>query len=558
MYSAKRTWIAGAVQVGAIAARGVDRGRSLAGLMLLLALTLTLPAKDAYAQLRGLGGGVGGVGGVGGAVGGISGGVPGLSGIGGGFPGDIIPQSGTPDRIGSGISIPIENGSAPSLPPLTTPNPLNNTVTNTLGGTVPNALAVPGQVTNRLGNTVNQAARNAAAAPARRSGVPPVGERRFMPSEVVVGLPSNLTPQALDALLRRHGLTGLGTQTVRLTATTFHRLRIGNGRSVSDVIRALEADTGVRSAQPNYRFTLAQQDAGAAGGSESVQYAIPMLKLPQAHRLATGENVLVAVIDSGIDTSHPEIAGNIADSFDAVGSKDGPHAHGTAMAGVIIAHAKLTGVAPAAHILAVRAFDSSSAGAGAESTTLVLLKAIDWAVAHGARVINMSFAGPTDPEIARALAAARKKGVVLVAAAGNAGPKSPPLFPASDANVIAVTAIGADDKLLAVANRGKHIALAAPGVDILAAAPQGAYQLTSGTSVAAAHVSGLVALLIERKPDLKPDAVRKILLSTATDLGPKGRDDQFGAGLADAHRAILSLTAVAAAPNRPAVSAAAR
>jgi subtilisin family serine protease len=131
--------------------------------------------------------------------------------------------------------------------------------------------------------------------------------------------------------------------------------------------------------------------------------------------------------------------------------------------------------------------------------------------------------------------------VVLVAAAGNAGPKSPPLYPAADPNVIAVTATDAEDKLLRAANRGRHIALAAPGVDILAPAPHARYQTTSGTSIAAAHVSGLAALLLERKPDLTPDAIRKILLSTAADLGAKGRDDQFGAGLADAYRALMSL-----------------
>jgi subtilisin family serine protease len=104
-----------------------------------------------------------------------------------------------------------------------------------------------------------------------------------------------------------------------------------------------------------------------------------------------------------------------------------------------------------------------------------------------------------------------------------------------------VTATDADDRLLKVANRGRHIALAAPGVDIVLPATGGGYQVSSGTSVAAAHVSGIVALLLELKPGLAPDAARKILQSTARDLGPKGRDDQFGAGVANAYRAVRSL-----------------
>jgi len=221
--------------------------------------------------------------------------------------------------------------------------------------------------------------------------------------------------------------------------------------------------------------------------------------------------------------------------------------HGTGMAGTIAARARLTGTAPAARILAIRAF--ASTGKTDESTSLAVLRSIDWAVANGARVINMSFAGPQDPEQALVLAAAAKKGVVLVAAAGNAGPKSPPLYPAADPNVIAVTATDADDKLFVQSNRGRYIAVAAPGVDIVAPAPSGTYQFTSGTSVAAAQVSGIVALLLDAKPGLTPPAVRKALLSTARDLGPKGRDDQFGAGLADAYSAVQSLTA--SPPNAP-------
>jgi subtilisin family serine protease len=267
--------------------------------------------------------------------------------------------------------------------------------------------------------------------------------------------------------------------------------------------------------------------------------------LPEAHTLAHGANVTIAVIDSGIDLKHPEFAGAIFDQFDALGSKEGPHAHGTGVAGAIVSHARLMGASPAARILAIRAFGAASNGA--ESTSFVILKALDYAAEHGAQIVNMSFAGPKDTLIERAIAAAATRGMVLVAAAGNAGPKSPPLYPAANANVIAVSATDAQDKLFAASNRGGYIAISAPGVDIFLPAPDEKYQMTSGTSFSAAYVSGLAALMLERNPALKPDDLRAVVVKTARDLGPPGRDDLYGAGEADAYAAVLGVASAPAA-----------
>jgi subtilisin family serine protease len=271
---------------------------------------------------------------------------------------------------------------------------------------------------------------------------------------------------------------------------------------------------------------------------DPAQYTLDKLRVPLAHGLAKGNEVLVAVIDSGVDTTHPEFAGVIADTFDALDPSEPPHAHGTAIAGAIAAHSRLMGVAPAAKILAVRAFGDSKGSA--EGTTFNIIKSLEWSMGKGAQVINMSFAGPQDPALSRRLSVAHAKGIVLIAAVGNAGAKSPPLYPAADANVIAVTATDSNDKLFNASNRGQHIAIAAPGVDILLPSPGASYQVSSGTSFAAAHVSGIAALILERKRDLKPDDVRRILVSTAKDLGPKGRDIYFGAGLADAYQALTA------------------
>jgi len=375
---------------------------------------------------------------------------------------------------------------------------------------------------------------------ARRApgGVPPVNELHYLPGELVfeaVGTPSD---RQITALFNRLRLSRLDTRRIELLDATFYRARILDGSSVPAKIRALKAERAVRSVQPNHIFTFAQSAQAATGApaaADSAQYALAKLRLGEAHGVARGDKVLVAVIDSGIDQSHPALTGVIEKSFDALNSGEGPHSHGTAIAGIIAGHARLTGAAPAVHILAARAFSAT------QGSTISILASIDWAAGQGARVINMSFTGPSDPALGRILAAARQKGAVLVAAAGNAGPKSSPLWPAADPNVIAVTATDYDDRLFAMANRGSHVAIAAPGVDILVATPGESYKMESGTSFAAAFVSGVAALVLERKPQAGPDAVKKALLSTARDLGPKGRDDQFGAGLMDAYQAVSTV-----------------
>jgi subtilisin family serine protease len=357
--------------------------------------------------------------------------------------------------------------------------------------------------------------------------------------EVMLDISANTS--TLDAIATSHAMTRLESFTLRLTGRTLHRWRITTGGSVADMIRNLSGDRRIAGAQAIFLFKLTE----TAGQMNAEQYAPQKLGLPEAHRLATGNRIVVAVIDSEVDAAHPDLAGAVTANFDA-SDKDKPHAHGTGMAGAIAARRTVLGTAPRVGLLTVNAFSTKTTEA--EGTTFNILKGLDWAAERGARIINMSFAGPPDPRLKDALQKAYKKGIVLVAAAGNAGPNSPPLFPGADPSVIAVTATDVDDALFTGANRGNHIAVAAPGVDVLVPAPDGAYQFTTGTSVASAEVSGVVALMLERNPSLTPSDVRRILMATAKDLGPKGRDPGFGAGLVDA------LKAVTAAGSRPQVA----
>jgi hypothetical protein len=379
-------------------------------------------------------------------------------------------------------------------------------------------------------------------------GSPQQGNQNFVPNEIITAFAPNATPQAIALIARRYELTQLDSQSFPLIGTSLYRWRLGGGRTVANTVRALGGERIVAVVQPNYVFTLQEETAKIVAGTQgdAAQYVLAKLQCAQAQQMATGKDVLVAVIDSEIDAKHPDLDGTIVKSFDALGGDAKPHAHGTSMAGAIAAHGKLLGIAPGAQVLAIHAFDDTPGAA--RGSSFVIYKGLQWAADNGARVVNMSFAGPADPTLQRMLAAAYDKGIVLVAAAGNAGPKSDPLYPAADPNVIAVTATDSDDHLFQMANRGRHIAVAAPGVDIFALAPGDEYVFTTGTSIAAAHVSGIVALLLEHKPSLKPGEIRAALTATAQPLGPPRPDSDFGAGLVSAYRAVMWLDRSPAAP----------
>jgi subtilisin family serine protease len=368
-------------------------------------------------------------------------------------------------------------------------------------------------------------------------------------------------PQSLGReLARTYGLERISSEPVPLLGARAELMRVRRGRSQEAVLAALQRDTRVRSAQPNQRYLHtgganlrdARQAEADQPSSQEIdrhrpdaaipQYGPRKLSLPDAHQLALGRNVVIAVIDSAVDTGHPDLRGAVLRSFNAAGRPDvTPDYHGTAVAGIIRAHGLAEGAAPASEILAVRAFRANGESAFPETTTHILVMAVDWAVGNGAKVLNMSFIGSHDPALQQVLHAANQKGIVVVAAAGNGGPTGPPVYPAAYPGVIAVTAVDEADRRYEHANRGGHIAVAAPGVDILAPVERGGYAYVSGTSFAAAYVSGIAALLLERDPNLDPKSVADLLATGAEDLGPVGRDDDFGAGRVNAYNSLKLL-----------------
>ncbi|MBV8200663.1 MAG: S8 family serine peptidase [Acidobacteria bacterium] len=294
-----------------------------------------------------------------------------------------------------------------------------------------------------------------------------------------------------------------------------------NDRSVETLLRRLASDPRIELAQPVQRFST--QDSHTASLQVPLQHSALALRLAQAHRWATGRGVRVAVIDTGVDVEHPELRGRIAKTgnfVEAAGRGDpsfNSDIHGTAVAGVIAAalnsNLGLVGVAPQAQVFALKAcWQERPDAREAVCDSYTLSKAIDFAIVHGAQVLNFSLAGPPDPMIAKLVAAALARGIVVVAADGPDAARS---FPATQPGVMGVA--GSDDLAGGLRFPARRLAagtLAAPGVDILTTVPHGHYDFFSGSSFAAAQVSGAVALLLEREPKMTPQQVAALFHRT--------------------------------------------
>jgi subtilisin family serine protease len=370
--------------------------------------------------------------------------------------------------------------------------------------------------------------------------LPPPGSNDLaeaLPDEVLILLHPGLGQAAADAIARDYAMGLAETIPLSILGTEAYRLLIVQTRPLGPLIDLLNLDPRIQIAQPNYRYRTMQTVPAAAPRLR--QYALERLHAEQANRIARGQGVRVAVIDTRIDASHPALAGRLAGEIDVIGAgAPDPGRHGTALAGIIAADGRLRGIAPSVQLLSVRAFtpDKRSPGSGS-STSDKIARAIDLAVDQGSRVLNLSFAGPRDPIVGRMIRRSVERGAVVVAAVGNDGEERT-RFPAAFDEVIAVTATDARDRLYAQANRGAFVGVAAPGVDIVTTGPGGSVQSLSGTSMATAYVSGLAALLLERNPGLSPAEVRKRIEASAVDLGSPGRDSQFGSGRVDALKAV--------------------
>jgi len=281
-----------------------------------------------------------------------------------------------------------------------------------------------------------------------------------------------------------------------------------------------------------------------ADNIRDLEWYLGFLHIAEAQQITQGDGVIVAVLDSGVNASQPELSGNVLPGYDSIANDiawtdlDG---HGTAMASLIAAHGKnatdgALGIAPKARVLPVRI-----GVIGNDNDAGKIEQGIPWAVSHGAKVICMAFAGPGGtPDLAKAVAAAEAADVVLVAGVGNTPEATEVGMPAAYPGVVAVAGVDHDGNHADISVTGPQVVLSAPAVDIVAPRANGQYSSAKGTSDATAIVAGVAALVRSKYPTMSAAEVVHRLTATATDKGPPGRDDQYGYGIVNP---VAALTA---------------
>ena len=296
-----------------------------------------------------------------------------------------------------------------------------------------------------------------------------------------------------DKVAQDRGLTVLSGWPMPAIGVDCYVLRVPANANVDDVVRMVSEDRRVEWAQPmNVFHTLGTSVEGSSARKESLyplQPSARLWQLDELHKVSTGRGVRVAVIDSGVDATHPDLAGRVEVERNFVDAREHvAEAHGTAVAGIIGARADhdagVVGIAPQARLLALRACWEESASSTLCSS-FTLAQALQAAIAADAQVINLSLSGPNDRLLGRLIDTAIERDAIVVGAvdaqAGDGG------FPASHHGVLAVSdRVGAPSP-----------ALSAPGEDVPAPAPGGRWDFVSGASFAAAHVAGLLALVRE-------------------------------------------------------------
>lgn len=325
--------------------------------------------------------------------------------------------------------------------------------------------------------------------------------------------PSAHARRVAAQIARQYGLAHVTAWRIDALGVHCVVFEVAADRSRDALLATLRSDARVESAQPMQRFVTGEREGDYNDPYYRLQTGVEALQVSGAHRWSHGRGVRVAVIDTGMDVSHPELAGRIRLTRNFVDDDDEQFRrdrHGTAVAGVLAATVNngvgIVGVAPEVEILALKACWHREPGGPATCNTLTLAAALAAALENGTQVINLSLWGPSDPLLGRLVEKALKAGISVVAPANGADPQRS--FPLHVAGVLAVA--DASEARESIAAR-----LAAPGRDVLTLTPAGHYDYVSGASLSSAMVSGVVALLLERRRNLGPAEIAALLEKTS-------------------------------------------
>jgi type VII secretion-associated serine protease mycosin len=378
--------------------------------------------------------------------------------------------------------------------------------------------------------------------PALRGRLPTVD-----PNHLLVRL-ATLRPGLASRLARA------GTSIERVIEGT-HWTELSTPHRTAMAVRArLRGDTEIAEVHVSYlrrAFTLPNDPYWATAQSSYLS----MLRVDRAWDISQGSGITVAVVDTGVDLDHPDLAGRLVAGHNFVNNSSNPQddvGHGTMVAGIIAAdrnnHRGIAGIAPLAKVMPVKVLGSDGTGTDGD-----IAAGITWATDHGAEVINLSLGGAgNDPVLRDAVAYAIAHDAVVVAAAGNDGAETVG-YPASYPGVIAVSATNHGGQLTAFSSWGWRVDIAAPGLDITSTAlgPTEAYETESGTSFSSPIVAAVAALVRAHNPGWTETQVRARLLATARDVGPPGVDAAFGHGIVDALAALDDTHPAAPHPSGP-------
>jgi thermitase len=351
--------------------------------------------------------------------------------------------------------------------------------------------------------------------------------------------PSELVVRYRDGATRRSAENVLNTRRLRLARTELLTCRSPFERD--RLIARLREDPAVEWAEPDYRFSTCDTPNDPQYAN---QWPLQKIQAPAAWKLTSGQGITVAVLDTGVDFKHPDLAGQVLAGPDMIDRDQNPqdlHGHGTHVAGTIAALRNngldIVGVAPAARILAVRVLDAQGQGSMSAIADGVLA-----AVQAGAQVINMSLGGASDGlTLRRAIEQAQQAGVLVVAAAGNEG-STRLSYPAAYPGVLSVGATNAQDQRTSFSNHGTWVNIAAPGDRILSSRLGGGTKAMSGTSMAAPHVAAAAAMLKAAQPTWNAEQIRRTLQETG--------DPVSGFSSNPALRRLHVLRALQGAPNQ--------